>query len=423
MFTKIKTLYKEFPSKFWVVVLASFIDGIGGTLLFPFFSLYITQKFNVGMTTAGLILGMFSLFGLIGSMIGGALTDKFGRRILMIGGLLFSAFSMLTLGMVNNLTVLYPLAVVIGLFSNMAGPAHSAMVADLLPENKRTEGFGVLRVVGNLSWIIGPTIGGIVAAKSFFGLFVIDCVLSTIVALIVFKFIPETKPATPPEKQAQSVLHTIAGYRLVLRDYAFMAFMTCGILMLVVYQQLYNTLSVFLRDVHQIDPQRYGDLLSISAVVVVLFQFSVTRWIRRRPPFLMMALGTAFYVIGFGMFGFVSAYWMMALAIVIITIGEMIGVPTSQSLAANFAPADMRGRYMAMFGLGWAIPQTIGPGAAGLIIDNLNPNLLWYIGAVLCAVSAIGYVGLHLRLGRQKRFEMTHPEELAPEVELTEPAA
>jgi MFS family permease len=413
MLKRLKTTYHEFPSKFWVVVLAAFIDGIGGTLLFPFFSLYITQKFKVGMTEAGFILGIFSLFGLIGSMIGGALTDKFGRKRLIIIGLVISALSMLTLGLVERMSVLYPLAVFIGLFSHMAGPAHNAMIADLLPENKRTEGFGVLRVAGNLSWIIGPTIGGLVAARSFFALFVIDAVISCIVAMIVFRFVPETKPETAPEKREESVLRTLAGYRLVLRDYAFMAFMTCGILMLVVYQQMYNTLSVYLRDVHQIDPQRYGFLLTTSAIVVVLFQFSVTRWIRRSPPFIMMALGTLFYAVGFGMFGFVSAYPLFALAIIIITIGEMIGVPTSQSLASNFAPEDMRGRYMAMFGLGWAIPQTIGPAAAGMIIDNLNPNLLWYIGGLLCIVSALGYVALHGKLGGQKRFTPAPAENAA----------
>jgi MFS family permease len=109
-------------------------------------------------------------------------------------------------------------------------------------------------------------------------------------------------------------------------------------------------------------------------------------------------------MLGFGMFGFVSAYPLFALAIVVITIGEMIIMPTSQALAADFAPEEMRGRYMAVFGLTWMIPATIGPGAAGIILDNYNPNLLWYIGGVLCAISALSFYALHLRLGAQKRF-------------------
>src|SRR5919108_1437228 len=113
MFARLNKIYQEFPRLFWVVVGISFVDRVGGTLLFPFFALYITQKFNVGMTQAGILLGMSSLFGLIGSMFGGALTDKFGRKQLILFGLIFSAVSTLTFGLVNDINVLFPLMVVV----------------------------------------------------------------------------------------------------------------------------------------------------------------------------------------------------------------------------------------------------------------------------------------------------------------------
>ncbi|MEP0804881.1 MAG: MFS transporter [Chloroflexota bacterium] len=404
MFNRFNKIYHEFPRLFWVVVAVSFIDRIGGTLLFPFFALYITQKFNVGMTQAGILLGMSSLFGLIGSTVGGALTDKFGRKQLILFGLVFSALSTLTFGLVNNLSTLYPLMIVVGLLSSVAHPAHDAMIADILPENQRQEGFGVLRVVGNLSWMIGPTIGGIVANINFFYLFVIDAVISCVVAVIIFRTIPETKPEPHAHAAGESLWQTVLGYRVVLKDLAFMAFMTAGILMMVVYQQMYSTLSVYLRDNHGTTPSGYGFLMTTSAITVVLFQFWVSRLIKRRPPFLMMAFGTLFYMIGFTLFGIVAAYILFVLNIVIITIGEMIVVPTSQSIAANFAPEAMRGRYMAIFGLSWAIPSTIGPGAAGYILDNFNPNLLWFIGGLLCGLSALAYYALHLRLKSRPEF-------------------
>jgi MFS family permease len=414
MFTRLNKIYREFPRLFWVVVGVSFIDRIGGTLLFPFFALYITQKFNVGMTQAGILLGMSSLFGLIGSTIGGALTDKFGRKQLILFGLVFSAISTLTFGLVNDLNALYPLMVVVGLLSSMAHPAHDAMIADILPENKRQEGFGVLRVVGNLSWIIGPTIGGFVANINFFYLFVIDAVISCIVAAIIYRAIPETKPEPHAQAESQSFWQTLIGYRVVLRDAAFMAFMVAGMLMLVVYQQMYGTLSVYLRDNHNINPSGYGFLMTTSAITVVLFQFWVSRLIKHRPPFLMMAFGTVFYMIGFALFGVVTVYALFALNIVIITIGEMIVFPTSQALATNFAPEAMRGRYMAIFGLSWAVPSTIGPGAAGYILDNFNPNLLWYMGGAICGLSVLAFYALHLRLGARPQF--------APIRESTQPA-
>jgi MFS family permease len=392
-----------------------FIDRVGGTMLFPFFSLYITQKFEVGMTEAGLVLGFFSIFSMLGGVIGGALTDKLGRRSLILFGLVFSALSTLLLGLVNAFWMLFPMAVLTGFLSDIAHPAHQAMIADILPEKQRAEGFGILRVVANISWIIGPTIGGLIANQSYFYLFVIDAVISCFVAGLFYMFIPETKPKATAEAEGQSVLQSFIGYGVVLKDLAFVAFITAGMLMLLAYQQMYSSLSVYLRDNHSIDPQGYGFLMSTSAITVILFQFWVTRRIKHRPPFLMMALGSLFYMIGFGMFGFVTAYWLFALNIVIVTIGEMIVMPTSQALAANFAPEDMRGRYMAVFGMTWAIPSIFGPGAAGLILDNLNPNLLWYVAGILCAFAAFAYYSLHLRLGMQRRFA-TKPvdEELVP---------
>ncbi|HEY2981493.1 MAG TPA: MFS transporter, partial [Anaerolineales bacterium] len=248
MFNRLSEIYNEFPRKFWVVVGVSFIDRIGGTLLFPFFALYITQKFSVGMTQAGLILGMFSVFSLVGSTIGGALTDRFGRRKLILFGLIFSAVSTLSLGLVNDFSALFPLAAVIGLLADVAGPAHQAMIADILPENKRQEGFGILRVVANMSWIIGPTIGGFVANRSFFALFVIDAVVSCIVAVLFYYLISETKPEPHADEEHQGLLQTFAGYGRVLQNYAFVAFIVAAILMGAVYQQMYNSLSVFLRD-------------------------------------------------------------------------------------------------------------------------------------------------------------------------------
>jgi MFS family permease len=411
MFSKLSNIYNEFPSRFWTVVGVMFIDKVGRTLLFPFFSLYITEKFDVGMAQAGIILGFFSFFGMIGSMIGGALTDKLGRRSLIIFGLVFSALTTLSLGLANEFWMLYPLAVLTGLLSDIAHPAHQAMIADILPEKQRAEGFGILRVVANISWIIGPTIGGLIANRSYLALFIIDAVVSCVVAVLFYLFIQETKPDSTTETESQSFLQTFAGYGVVLKDLAYMAFLAASMLMLLAYQQMYTTLSVFLRDNHGIDPQSYGFLMATSAITVIIFQFWVTRRIKNRPPFLMMVLGSIFYMFGFGLFGFVAVYWLFALNIIIVTIGEMIVMPTSQALAANFAPEDMRGRYMAFFGLTWAIPAIVGPGAAGLILDNMNPNLLWYVAGILCAVAAFAYYLLHLRLGHRKRFAPAPMEE------------
>ena len=405
MIANLKKVYNEFPRLFWIVVGTRFVDALGSTLLFPFFALYITQKFGVGMTQAGVLLGMSSLFGLVGSMAGGALADKFGRRRLILFGLVFSAISSLSLGLANDIRALYPLIIVVGLLSHVAGPAHEAMLVDILPEAKRQEGYGILRVVFNYAWIFGTALGGFIAARSFLALFVIDSVISCIVAVLIFRLLPETHPKVEEKREnEESLWQTVLGYRVVLKDFSFVAFTFVGMLALIVYQQQYSTLAVYMRNVHGIDSQGFGVILSITGLQVVLFQFLISRIIRRRPAFLMMAVSAFIFAIGFFMYGIVSNFMMFTVAAVIVCLGEMFFFPTSSVLAASFAPEDMRGRYMAVSGLVWSIPATVGPAAAGYIIDNYNPNLVWYIGGFICLIAAIGYYTIHLRLGEQKRF-------------------
>jgi len=412
MLTRLKKTYDEFPPLFWVIVGTLFIDAIGSTLLFPFFALYITQKFGVGMTQAGILLGMSSLFGLIGSVIGGAITDRFGRRRLILFGLIFSALSSLLFGLAWDVKILYVLVVIVGLLSRVANPAYDAMLADILPEAKRQEAFGITRVAFNYAWIFGTALGGLIAARSFLALFVIDAGLSLLVASILLIFLPETKPAVQGEaKKNESLFKTAAGYGVVLRDLAYMSFTLAGMLVLIVYQQQYSSFPVYLLNFHNIDSRSYGVMLAISGLEVVLFQIWISRVIRKYPPFLMMMLGSLFFMAGFTMIGFVKGFPLFALAVVIATIGEMILFPTNKALAANFAPEDMRGRYMAVYDLGWTLPATIGPAAAGLILDYYNPNLLWYIGGLLCTIAAIGFYDLHLWLGLQKRFVPAQQEQ------------
>jgi MFS family permease len=405
-----RAMIEEFPRRFWVLVIAQFVDTVGRTLIFPFFALYVTQRFDVGMTEAGILLGIFSLAGMVGNMLGGGLTDRMGRRSIVLAGLVLSSMSAVSMGLVDQLAVFYVLVAFVGVLSDIAGPAHGAMVADMLREEKRAEGFGILRVAGNMAWIIGPTIGGLLASRSYLTLFILDAIASLITAAIVFRFIPETRPQAAEVARGESMASTYRGYFRVLADRPFAAFLVVSAVMTVVYMQLYSTLSVYLRDVHDVPTQGYGFLMSANALLVVLTQIAVTRRTRLHPPLLMMALGSAFYMVGFAMYGLVSGYFFFLVAMLIVTTGEMIVIPVSQALVTRFAPEDMRGRYMAIFSLSWAIPAAVGPWAAGMVMDNLSPDLVWYGCGVLAAAAALGFFALHGRT----RERLVAPAEAQP---------
>lgn len=405
---KINSLYQEYPKQFWVIVGAGFIDRVGGALIFPFFALYITRHFEVGMTEVGLMFAIFSVADMFGNMIGGALTDFLGRKGMIIMGLVISGMTSLGMGLVQRLDYFYVMGLISGLFATASGPAHQAMMMDILPEEKWAEGFGVRRVSANLAVAIGPAIGGFVASYSYLVLFAADTITSLITAVIVFLVIAESRPAEDQAAEKPSFLRTLAGYGEVLKDRTFMAFVVISTVATLVYSQMYSTLSVFLRDVHGVPEAGYGWLMTLNAGMVVAFQFLITRKISDRPPLVVMALGSLFYVVGFGMYGFSSFYLLFMIAMAVITVGEMVMVPVAQAYVGDAAPEDMRGRYSGVMGFSWMVPWMIGPLLAGLIMDHGDPNWIWYGCALLGTVAVLGFLALDLKeremKGTQGRF-------------------
>ncbi|MFX1417908.1 MAG: MDR family MFS transporter [Promethearchaeota archaeon] len=395
MFTKFKNLFREYPTAFKVLTLATFIDMIGSFLLYPFYSLYITSRFGVGMIEVGYLLAINSVGNIIGGVIGGALADKYGRRTMILLGLIVSGIGSIILGLVNTLNLFYIVAAFLGLIGSFGGPARQAMVADLLPKEKQAEGFGILRVAFNLSAVIGPLLGGFLASQSFMLLFILDAVSSIITAVIVFCVIPETKPQLDDSKSEETVMKTIYGYKEVLKDWRYLLFLSVSAITVLVYMQMNSTLAVFLRDYHGFPESGFGLLLSMNAAMVVFFQFWITRKISKYSPMKIMAFGTLFLMIGFSMYGFISEPYLFFVAMGIITVGEMIVYPTGQSSAASFAPEDKRGRYMAVYGFQWMIPNMFGALGAGFIMVYIGANWVWYLAGILSMASTIGFWLLH----------------------------
>ncbi len=392
MFTKIKSTYNEFPKKFWILILSSFIDVLGSGLLFPFYALYVTEHFNVGLIEVGYLFSFLSAGGIIGSILGGSLSDKYGRKPVMLFGLIFSGLGSLVMGFVNDLNFFYLFAIFLGLMGAAGRPARQAMVADMLPLEKRNSGYAILRVTTNLSVTIGPALGGLLLTQGFLTLFIGDAVASIITAVIVFYKIPETKSETLTKKHKETFMNTMQGYSHVLKDGVFMLYVFIASLVALVYLQMNSSLPVFLRDQHGFPASKFGLLISLNAGMVVLFQFFITRKISKYSPFKLMALGVIFYGIGFLMYGFVSNEIWFFVAMAIITTGEMIIASFSQSLVAQFAPEDKRGRYMAVFSLQRTIPRLFGVILAGVVMYTFGDYVLWYCAGILCLIGALGYL-------------------------------
>jgi MFS family permease len=208
-------------------------------MLYPFFALYLTQKFDIGMSTVGILFAIFSLSGMVGSALSGALADRMGRKIVIIISLVLSSLSALGMGFAPTLAIFIAVVAIVGTLSSIGHPAHEAVVADLLPPEKRAEGYGIIRVIFNLAVIIAPPIAGLLIARSYLTLFIVDAVISLIAATIVIFALPETKPQAHAHAKPESMKQTFAGYGRVFKDTRFVAFIGVTVMITLVIDHVH----------------------------------------------------------------------------------------------------------------------------------------------------------------------------------------
>jgi MFS family permease len=385
----------DFPPQFWILFGGMLVNAAGSSLIFPFFTLYVRQRFGIPMATIGVAIGAMAGVGLISGAMGGALADRFGRKTLMVGGLMLAGAASFTMGVVDSLAAFVAVAVFINLILPLSRPASEAMVADLVEPEKRARAYGLMRVAFNLGVVIGPAVGGFLAESSYFALFVGDAITSLFFAFIILFFIAETRPEVGEEERA---VHG-AGYGSLLRDTPFLMFCLISVTVVLVYAQMNSTWPVFMKENYGITERQYGLMMSLSASMVVLLQFPITSLTERYGRTTMLALAAVLYGIGFGLVGFVSTASLFALAIAIWTVGEMVHVPVAQAYVADVAPEDMRGRYMGAAGLTWGMGWSLGPLLAGLMMDLGDAHYVWYGCLVIGLLAALAF----LRLGRWQR--------------------
>jgi MFS family permease len=203
MWHRLKNLIADFPRQFWILFGGTLVNQIGSGMVFPFLTLYLHQRLNLSMTLVGVILSIWAISGLLGSLVGGSLADQMGRKRLMVTSLGTNALGLVAFGFADTLPTAVAAVVFVGFVSSMFQPARDAMVADLVDTDKRPQAYGLLRVVANLGIGIGPAIGGFLASVSYLIAF-----LSSASATLIFFFITlfmMLRPSRPLRRGARRV--------------------------------------------------------------------------------------------------------------------------------------------------------------------------------------------------------------------------
>jgi len=217
---------------------------------------------------------------------------------------------------------------------------------------------------------------------------------------------------TVPQKQvASDQPQTDGGYGQVLRDRPFLVF--CGMYSLAVMAHvlLMVLLPVYAKENFGVPESQYGFIMATNAAMVVLFQYATTRVTERYHHLPVLAVGSLFLALGTGSVALGWNFPTFLASMVLLTIGEMVVVPTSTALTANLAPPTMRGRYMSIYSLTWGIGFGIGPVVGGFLNDNLAPVAIWYGGLGMGLVAALGFV----LLARALRAQESEPAPTGPQ--------
>ncbi len=397
MFTKLQATLNRYPKQFWLLVGGMLISMLGATMIWPFLLIYASKRLAMPLTQIATLMTINAVVGVAFTFVAGPVTDKFGRKWVMVFGLLINASMYLFMMRADS----YAIFAILMAFSGAATPLYrigaDAMIADLIPELERLEAFALIRMAKNVGVSMGPAIGGILAAISYDITFISAAVGMTFFGLLLVFFAKETLPAHETSSTISEDRTGKLGYRYILRDKAFIAMIAIYSLGWTTAALMWIILPVYANQNYGIPENIYGLIPTTNALIVIFFQVTVSRKTKPYRPLPIMALGMAFYAIGTGSVALGSGFWGFWTSIVIITIGELIIVPTSSAYVANLAHPAMRGRYMGLYNLAWSFARGVGPVMGGWLSDSFGPVTIWYGGLFVGSLSAFGLLLLAMR--------------------------
>jgi MFS family permease len=381
---------ERLPRTYWLLWGGTLVNRLGSFVV-VFLSLYLTKARQVPVETAGLVVSLYGVGSFLAGAAGGLLADRIGRRPTMLLALFGASSAMLALGFAREIWMIAAITPILGFLADLVRAPVAAMVADVVPPEKRTLAYGYLYWAVNLGFSVASLAAGFLARVDYFLLFAIDAATTFAYGLVVAFLVPETRPETTPTSSSG------VGFGVVLRDRTFVAFLGISVMVCLVFFQHIATLPVDML-AHGHDERTFGWVVAVNGALIVLLQPIMGSFVaeRSRPHVLFVA--TLLVGIGFGLYAVVDAALLYALGVAIWTLGEIAMSPTSSAIIAEMAPTDARGRYQGAFAMCWGVGYFLGPFLGSLLLGRAGSVTLWVTCFFLCLASGCGYLWLGSRL-------------------------
>ena len=358
--------------------------GLGMTAqyaLWTFFAIWAIEELGLSGGDVGLAFLAAAGAGMAAGVLGGRLSDRIGRRSVIVGATAFQValpLVALTGSAVAGIAVLVGLSVA----TPVRGAALTALLADLVPDERREHAFGSMRVVFNVGAFSGPLLGAALVVLGWPALFAGVVALNAL-SLAAALRLPRLAPPVDGEGAGISL-------GIFLRR-TFALVFAGGMIAMVVYSSFETLMPISLTQTHGLEPAAWGVLFVVNPLFVTLLQLRITRWAAPLTPatklsVAMLLMGTAFLPL------LVTATIpVLILILVVFVIGEMLWSPTADALVSRLAPAHARGTYLGTAGMSMWLGGAIAPAVGLRLRDTWGDGAMWIAVALVSVVGAVLY--------------------------------
>ncbi|ASS76266.1 hypothetical protein CIG75_15825 [Tumebacillus algifaecis] len=360
---------------------------LGSYMLLPFFAIILSTEKGLSLGSTGLVLGGGSIAFLVGSLLGGFLSDQFGQRFTMVGGLLIRGIGLLGFIWGGTFATLLLTNLIAGIGGGLYAPGAKAGIATLASAGLKTTAFSYRGIAANIGVTLGPLLGTYLHTRSSTVLFGGAALVYFVLALLHLVLLKRDCVGEDCPKVDRH------GIRQIVTDRPFLSFSFVTIFVWALFTQY--SLSLPLRAGQIESARNIGLIFTASAMLVILLQGSVTRFFTKYlHPLSAMAMGMVLIGTGLGSVAFSTSFWHLVASAVVITFGQMFVMPTSDTIVADLAKPEQIGSYFGVAAFVFGAGEAIGNIAGGQLmqravaIDYLALPWLLYgaLGLLLSAV-------------------------------------
>lgn len=377
------------------LLLGTVMARAASTMSMPFLALYLAKFNHMHPALIGIVIGSGSLAGTFGGFFGGALSDRFGRKVIMMSALFLWGGVFIGFGLASQTWIFLLLNVVNGLCRSFYEPVSQALMADLTPADTRFRLFSLRYLAINIGASVGPMLG------AWFGIisgnlpFLVTGFVYSVYAVVLFCLLNRFG-IRKIEGEKKERITVGSAWGIVRRDSVLRYYLAGGILAAIGYAQMTVTLSQYI-DAKGLNAGigLFAVLMSVNAIVVILLQVPLMRWIEKHSALWAIVMGSVLFALGDVGYSVSNGWFMFILSMVVFTLGEIFNFPASNLLIDRIAPDGLRGTYFGaqtFQNLGYFL----GPWIGGLLLQTWNGSVLFLSMAVV-SLSGTGFYWLGQR--------------------------